>query len=326
VANPFPRPPSEATRNQDQFSFQVDSIIKANEHISQRLKDLESFSSTSWKAYDSFKGESVTSPAVERGQTSTYTSGKFSAIRLPRYRDDRSASNRFAFDAELEASRVYRGTKGEELDASLPGSGERSARWSAFSELSLGDISTHNVANAPVHHGPDLSASHHMSGMGDVRQDHSGQIPVTTTIDVSFSDGDPLALGEEFGPDPIPPGIDDGRAFTVADSGYGTASKAGTTTAPHPLAREDTDFDDIASVITDNLSLDLPEDVGNVYVREFVERILDATSKLPIQEAQREQLVLMLPDLLRAFALRVSFAEKTAEGNEVGLFTRKNKE
>jgi hypothetical protein len=301
-------------------------LLKDNGALSERLNDWEPSSSQDGESPGRFEGRGTISPTVQDYQIDA------SDVHYGYPDDDdddapdRFAFDRFAFDPVLMSSRVYRSTKDNELDPSLPGSSKRSARSSAFSELSLGDISAYNVVGAPVHPAPELSATRDMPGMGDMREAHRGGITVTTTIDVTFSYGGQLTLEEESEPDAGPPEINGGTAFTVADSGYGTASKAGTTAAPLPLVQEDADLDDIASVITDNMSLDLPEDVGNIYVREFVERILDATTKLPTQEAQREQLILMLPNLLRAFALRVSFAEKTAEGNAVGVFTRKYRE
>ena len=119
---------------------------------------------------------------------------------------------------------------------------------------------------------------------------------------------------------------DDRATFTVPDSGYGTASKAATSAVYRPPAKENTDLDDLASVITDNLSLNLPQGVGNAYVKEFVDQILRVTSSITSQESEFAQLTHMLPDLLRTFALRVSFAERSAQGDAVGLFTRKNRE
>ena len=232
-------------------------------------------------------GGAATSPDVEHNRPGRYAEGNLWYDK-PNY--DGDTSNRFGFDAVLMSSRVYRNTRSDTLDASLRGSDERSARLSAFSELSLADISTYHVVDAPV----PWSAH--------------------------------LALEKDTTLDAVSPQINDGRAPTVADSGYGTASKAATDAALHPVAHRDTDFSDDTSVITDNLSLDLAEDVGDVYVKEFVERILDAMDKLPTQEVHQEQLVRMLPDLLRAFALRVSFAEKTAAANGVGVFTRKNRQ
>jgi hypothetical protein len=234
-------------------------------------------------------GGAETLPAVEHDQQGKYTDGN-SWYNMTSYNQDGGTGSHFAFEAALMSSRVYSSAAGKPLDASSRGSSERSARWSAFSRLSLGDISTYNIVNAPVPQG--------------------GQLP--------FGEDAELDLGL--------PGINDARAFTVADSGYGTASKTTATAALHLPAQQDTDFDDVTSVITDNMSLDLPEGVSNTYVREIVERIIDAMSELSVQETQREQLIRMLPDLLRVFALRVSFAEETAEGHAVGLFTRKYRE
>ncbi|KAK0644616.1 hypothetical protein B0T16DRAFT_392934 [Cercophora newfieldiana] len=120
--------------------------------------------------------------------------------------------------------------------------------------------------------------------------------------------------------------VDDGRASTNHDSGYGTGSKAGTTTDSHTPVRLDTDFDDIASVMTDNLPLGLSERAQNAYVSEFVHQILEAARRASYQDPQKSELIRMLPDLLRSFALRVAFAEATEEGRAVGIFTRQNKD
>jgi len=117
-----------------------------------------------------------------------------------------------------------------------------------------------------------------------------------------------------------------GAPPTIPDSGYGSASKAATLTFDQKTADHDTYFSDNASIITDNLSLDLPRGTGDAYVDAFVEHILEATKLLSVDEVFRSQLIEMLPDLLRSFALRVAFAEKVAEGRAVGVFTRQNRE
>ena len=128
--------------------------------------------------------------------------------------------------------------------------------------------------------------------------------------------------------DPLVNQLDDTRAFTNPDSGYGTASKAATSAGFQPSMKNDTsaELDDVASVLTDNLLLDVPDDVGSAYVKEFVERILQEARHVSDQEIRRSGLVRLLPDLLRAFALRLSFTERSAEGRAVGVFTRQNRE
>jgi len=114
-------------------------------------------------------------------------------------------------------------------------------------------------------------------------------------------------------------------AITNPDSGYGTASRAGTTVNHHTSTQIDPDIDDAASVMTNNLPLDLAEGAEDAYVKEFVRQILEATNQASFQDVQRADLIRMLPELLRAFALRISFVEKTEAGRDVGIFTRQNR-
>ncbi|GAB1319896.1 hypothetical protein MFIFM68171_10106 [Madurella fahalii] len=94
---------------------------------------------------------------------------------------------------------------------------------------------------------------------------------------------------------------------TVPDSGYGTSSNAATSAKVYQLSPGqdgEIDVSDIASVVTDNLSLDLPNG---------------------LTVPPNPQLVDALPDLLRAFALRLAYTEKLPEGKAVSTFTRQNK-
>jgi len=197
------------------------------------------------------------------------------------------------FESYLMASHVYRRT----VDGSLDGVSTRDSEgqadgWSYLSHFSLSDIS-----NIGAVHLPFVDPHHAISDAP-----HRG------------SDGE---MGS--------PDVVKGRAFTIPDSGYGTASKTGTLTY-QPLQDQDTEYSDIASVVTDNLSLDLSRETGNAYVDAFVDRILEATSQLSADEILQSQLIQKLPDLLRSFALRVAFAERMTDGRAVGVFTRQNRE
>ncbi|KAK1760035.1 hypothetical protein QBC47DRAFT_426841 [Echria macrotheca] len=247
------------------------------------------------------------------------------------------------FETVLQASRVYQITKGDISDVSLRGSGECSAEWSRrLSGLSLGDISTYPVINAPILQpfegtlppGTSSADTEQPILYQDAKRTR-GRILVTYEVEVKYEDAPVprtedvyeahISATESLVDVPGHPEQEDGPALTVPDSGYGTASKIATSAACRPTAQADTNFDDVASVITDNLSLGLPQDVGNTYVREFVEQILGAVRGFSTREEQRAQLIQMLPDVLRAFALRVSFTETNAEGHAVGIFTRKNR-
>lgn len=206
------------------------------------------------------------------------------------------------------ASHVYRRTAGSSRDGvSVRDSGSegKSDGWSIFSGFSLDDTSVVAAVNLPMV--PRISQSDH------------------TRLDVPLAyERSNLDIDQSTKP-PGNPDVQEGRAFTIPDSGYGTASKAGTLSY-QPPPDQGTDYSDIASVITDNLSLDLPRDTGKAYVDAFVARILEATGPLSADKMLETQLIEMLPHLLRSFALRVAFAEQTIDGRAVGVFTRQYRE
>jgi len=110
-----------------------------------------------------------------------------------------------------------------------------------------------------------------------------------------------------------PPTVSGGATTTLPDSGYGSASYAPTTYDAGP--------DDTASVNTDRLWLELPEDRVEVYVKAFAKHLCDDTDvKTP-----NPQLIACLPDLLRIFALRMTTEGDSIESRTAGLFVRQNK-
>jgi hypothetical protein len=60
---------------------------------------------------------------------------------------------RFAFDDDLQSSRVYRMVKNHSCEHSLPSSAVRTQSWSIFSGLSLADISNISVVALPLYPG-----------------------------------------------------------------------------------------------------------------------------------------------------------------------------
>ncbi|KAK5659549.1 hypothetical protein OQA88_751 [Cercophora sp. LCS_1] len=210
----------------------------------------------------------------------------------------------FEFDPIVADSIPYRRAKSRLSGASIPNSGVRSGKRFVFSEESLANLLPSSL-DLPLQ--PEG-----LSEQDDVPDD--------------ANDEDEIPRGP-FGDlkgNPVTERLVDGPAFTIPDSGYGTASRAGTRT-DHQHPTLETVVDDIASVITDNLSLDLAQDARNIYVDRFVEQLLQALGQLSEPDLQRPGLIRMLPDLLRTFALRVSYAERTADGRAVGVFTRQNR-
>ncbi|GAB1315628.1 hypothetical protein MFIFM68171_05838 [Madurella fahalii] len=114
------------------------------------------------------------------------------------------------------------------------------------------------------------------------------------------------------------------RTLTLPDSGYGSASKAATT-ASKSVSNQESDHDDNASVVTGDLSLDLPPASADAYVDAFVKRILESIADFQADQALHSQIIQELPLLLRRFALRISLESGSADGKAVGVFTRKNK-
>jgi len=90
------------------------------------------------------------------------------------------------------------------------------------------------------------------------------------------------------------------------------------------IAKQERDHDDNASVITDNLSLDLSPASVDAYTDAFVKRILESIAEFRAGEWPHSQMTQELPLLLRHFALRVSREDSSADGKAVGTFTRKN--
>jgi len=116
-----------------------------------------------------------------------------------------------------------------------------------------------------------------------------------------------------------------GSLATNPDSGYGSASHL-TAKAQNTLDGGDVEMENAPSVATNDLSIAIAQDRIEVYVKTFAERLL-ADSGLELSgTAPNPNVIQALPGLLRAFALRVTCMEKSANGKAVGTFTRQCKE
>ncbi|KAK0703026.1 hypothetical protein B0T26DRAFT_488346 [Lasiosphaeria miniovina] len=121
-------------------------------------------------------------------------------------------------------------------------------------------------------------------------------------------------------------------AATLPDSGYGSASQITANAYQYqaPAASQvklpEADSvltDDVASILTEMLPLDLSEDLVSTYVGIFARRLLHSTG---IQDLECfPEIDQTLPRLLRAFALRVAFADSSADRKAVATFARQNK-
>ncbi|KAK0637398.1 hypothetical protein B0T17DRAFT_108930 [Bombardia bombarda] len=116
-----------------------------------------------------------------------------------------------------------------------------------------------------------------------------------------------------------------GAASTLLqDSGYGSASNTATIMYKLPETQEE-EVDDGASIITDNLSLDLSRDLIDAYVETFAELLFNSIDLRSVELTPDLKLAERLPALLRAFALQVAVTEASAEGKAVSTFIRQNR-
>lgn len=124
------------------------------------------------------------------------------------------------------------------------------------------------------------------------------------------------------------PEISEGYTAPTAglDSGYGTASKTSDKVVDNVLDNEIIDDDDAASDVTDNLSIDLPVSSQIGYVSLFTEMLGEAVLSNDLDLDLATELVKGLPDLIRAFSLRLSASEGPGSNRRAGNFARKHKE
>jgi hypothetical protein len=128
-----------------------------------------------------------------------------------------------------------------------------------------------------------------------------------------------------YAPSVVPSEMPTQGATIFSDSGYGSSSNTTAVKRQELTVLEDID-EDMASVITDNLSLDLPSKLEDTYVTAFAEHIFQAMNVQQTDQQPYEKMVQDLPDLLRAFAVRVAFTHKSSEAKAIGTFTRQKKE
>lgn len=135
---------AEATRSQESLVLLIQQLLESNQGLCKRLRNLEDVfdaRSTITKKYDSLSLVSGDEESIKTARTSKIRHGSIiEAIKV-----------RFSFDADLEASRVYRMAKNDYCDRSFVSSAIRTNAWSIFSGLSLADISIVSVVALPLY-------------------------------------------------------------------------------------------------------------------------------------------------------------------------------
>jgi len=123
----------------------IERLLQDNQRLGKRLRDLE----------DSFDAMSIVSRNLDNcslapeADNATITSTRPSASN--RISILEAVKVRFAFDDDLQSSRVYRMMQNNGCDHSLVSSVVRTQTWSIFSGLSLADISVISVIALPLY-------------------------------------------------------------------------------------------------------------------------------------------------------------------------------
>jgi hypothetical protein len=165
---------ADATRSQFSLELMVAQLLQSNQQLCKRLKNLEdSFDarSTITRKFDNLSFVSQEDDATIRTAALPASNhlSFFEAVRV-----------RFAFEDDLQSSRVYRMADRDGCDHSLASSAIRTQSWSIFSGLSLADISIISVVALPLY--PEDIRDHvNYYSFGDVDPPSASEITATWT-------------------------------------------------------------------------------------------------------------------------------------------------
>jgi hypothetical protein len=136
---------AEANRSQWSLGMMIERLLHDNQRLGKRLRNLE----------DSFDAMSIITRDVEtnslapEADDATITSARPSAGNRVSILE--AIKVRFAFDEDLQSSRVYRTMQNKNCNHSIVSSVIRTQTWSIFSGLSLADISVISVIALPLY-------------------------------------------------------------------------------------------------------------------------------------------------------------------------------
>lgn len=142
----------------------MEQLLESNQELCKRLKGLEDAfdaRSTITKKFDDLS-------LMSREDSETITAARpsnnkrTSIIEVVRVH--------FAFDADLESSRVYRMARNDCCDRSFVSSAIKTNAWSIFSGISLADISVISVVALPLYPGDIMNQEHYSFGDTKVPQ------------------------------------------------------------------------------------------------------------------------------------------------------------
>ncbi|KAF2125096.1 hypothetical protein P153DRAFT_360706 [Dothidotthia symphoricarpi CBS 119687] len=171
----------EASQSQASLALTMEQLVQTNRELCRRLRNLE----------DRFDATSVVTEKF-RG-SNTLLQGDDETIRAVQPSTSKHVSIleavkiHFAFDDDLQSSRVYQMTRSSVCDHSFVSSAVRTNAWSIFSGLSLADISIISVVALPLYSG-DINNHEHYS-FGDIERSQSRE---TTAVQKIWSNSPPL--------------------------------------------------------------------------------------------------------------------------------------
>lgn len=151
---------AEAARSQASLGILVEQLLQTNHGLCKRMRNLED-------AFDArtirTNNQSDALSLMSHGDTATVTTvrrrkrNRISIVETFRIR--------FAFDDDLESSRVYSKVMLEDpCDRSFNSSAVRTNAWSVFSGLSLADISVMSVVALPIYASDIRNQEHYLFG------------------------------------------------------------------------------------------------------------------------------------------------------------------
>ncbi|KAL1604102.1 hypothetical protein SLS60_005694 [Paraconiothyrium brasiliense] len=136
---------ADANRSQSSLESMIDRLLQDNQRLGKRLRNLE----------DAFDAMSIVTRDMDNNSlapeadNATITSARPSASNRVSILE--AVKVRFAFDEDLQSSRVYRTMQHRNCDHSIVSSVIRTQTWSIFSGLSLADISVISVIALPLY-------------------------------------------------------------------------------------------------------------------------------------------------------------------------------
>ncbi|PVI06946.1 hypothetical protein DM02DRAFT_649288 [Periconia macrospinosa] len=155
---------AEAGRSQESLEYMVEQLLESNQELCKRLKNLED----AFDARSTISKKFDDSSLISREDNETITTARPSnnartsiieAVRL-----------RFAFDDDLESSRVYRMVRNDYCDRSFVSSAVRTNAWSIFSGITLADISIISVVALPLYPRDIVNREHYSFGDTEASQ------------------------------------------------------------------------------------------------------------------------------------------------------------